>query len=295
MNFRQQYQSNQRQPQQQQQYPTHQPFQQQQPQQYQQQQQYPQQYQQHPQQYQPQQHRQPQQQPLRPQQSGPASYNSSQNYVQEHPGTRSQSVYTLPSQQQQPLQPQQSGKGGLWSRLRSQLTVSSGDHDGDTEDETVLATALVKFYAENQGGVPSWLSTAKAAKAYHGGGNGSSQQNFHAAGAPQNSGMIRPGGSSLQDIYKRTNSVSSGPSHASQTYAAQPPIQDYSQGTNNGGSNWRAGGNGGGAPAPDKNDRFRNKLRSAGRPSLESSSSYNSTTNSSGTSGTASWRSKATW
>lgn len=222
---------------------------------------------------------------------------------------RSQSVSVPSTQPQQPLQAQTSGGKGLWSRFTSQLKISSGDQDGDTEDETVLATALVKFYAENKGGVPNWLGTCKAAKAYAG-----AQQGGVPPPSAQSGGVIRPGGSSLQEIYKRTNSsatamnqpqtynpngprgsvssTASAPAHITQPRSSQ----DYNQG----GGSWRsAPASGAGGPAvPDKADRFRNKLRSAGRPGLEpSGSSVNSNPPpAAGNSGnTASWRSKATW
>lgn len=305
MNFRQQYQQQPPQNHQYQQHPS-------QHTQYQQQQ-YPQPTQH--QQFQQQQQYQPgrQQQSLRPNQSGPAtSYNNQpQNYGQDYMPVRSQSVAAGPSQlqqqqylqqqqqqSQQPLQPQQSVKGGLWSRLRSQLTVSSGDHDGETEDETVLATALVKFYAENKGGIPSWLATAKAARAYSGNSNGNNSP------TTVTHGVIRPSGnSSLQEIYKRSNTTSSAqyqaPNYNSNSGGIPMATAVSNPGHENGGGSWRTGGGAGAGyqQAPDKNDRFRTKLRSAGRPTIDSSgSNYNNSAPPPPTkSTTASWKSKATW
>lgn len=238
--------------------------------------------------------------------------------------TPPQSLTPPPQQQQQAQQPAQQQSKGWWKKITSIPVMSSSSHDGDTDDETVLANALCKFYGEQKGAIPAWLSTAKAAVKYSGGAGSlnSGMQSMSISGP--SGGAIRPAavpsGNSLQAIYNKTASASAASASTSQLYKGPsgaggqgyPQHAMYGQDERRASApttSWRAGnssspGPPGSSGTPDKNDRFRNKLRTAGRPGFENSNSYSGagsttssskSTNSSSTSGAPSWKSKATW
>lgn len=82
----------------------------------------------------------------------------------------------------------------IWSKFRSfNFSISSNEQDGDTEDETVIAGALVKFYAEQEGEFPPWLASTKLA------------QNYRHQSQPVLRTRTESTGGYLQDIYKRVS------------------------------------------------------------------------------------------
>lgn len=277
--------------------PPHQQAPQQQYQQYPQYQQYQQQHQQYPPQQQrhipqgpPPGHVQPQQQyqqynppqqPLQATQTGPAAYNRGRSsYDALSPPSPSHTLPPQASGAQAQAAPGQTK--GWWKKITSIPVIPNSNQDGDTEDETVLANALCKFYGEQRGGIPTWLATCKAAQKY-GSGHSTPSVSPHASVSTQGGRS----GSSLQDIYKRREQQPQPPVHQQQA-----PVQE----------SWRTGG---GAysqqqqpPAgqANKNDRFRDRLKSAGRPGYEmgGGNSY-SAPQSQAAPSTSSWKNKATW
>lgn len=161
----------------------------------------------------------------------------------------------------------------LWSKFKSQLTLSS-EHDGDTENDTVLANAMVKYYTQKGSSIPSWLPGAH--------NNSQQSQNYgYQAGNQQQNYK----GSSLQDMYRRANPTPAADNGNASWRTA--PTQTYSQ-TQTYNQNQQ-----------DKTDRFRSKLRSA-RPTHEPTATYSSNTAANGrppvnNTQNSSWRSKATW
>lgn len=82
----------------------------------------------------------------------------------------------------------------IWSKFKSfNFSISSTEQDGDTEDETVVAGALAKFYAEKDGEFPPWLASTKVA------------QNYRRQSQPAPRTRTESTGGYLQDIYKRVS------------------------------------------------------------------------------------------
>jgi hypothetical protein len=287
---------------QQQQYP---PQRQQQhyPQQQQQQQRYPGGSSQQPQQqYQSGQHYPQQQQQQQPPQFRSQRQPSPQQQQPQQQFQPPQQQYQPQQYQQQPqqyhhpqaLSPQRTGspaqaKTGIWAKLKNQITVvtTSGETDGLTPDDTVISHALVKFYTEQKPGtiMPGWLRGSSNAVA----GGGDDGQGYTAPPPLQSRST-----SSLQEIYNRrsNNSVQSMPStsgagssngssgSAALSWRAQQHPTSSSTGTINSASA----------------ERYKSKLRSAQRPSMESTGgSYSGSSTQSGQASRPSWSSNASW
>lgn len=159
-------------------------------------------------------------------------------------------------------------KQGLWTRIRnqydsasaalSQLSLSSTEHDGDKESDTVIHNALVKYYQSKSVRLPAWLGVEQNAP----GGYNATQPYDNSQ-----SSLSRTTSSSLQDIYKRRE-------QQQQQQSQQPPPQQqqgpgmngyrqpgslqmtrspsYNQELNNGPVS---------GPTAERSDRFRNKLK----------------------------------
>lgn len=169
----------------------------------------------------------------------------------------------------------QGGKQGLWTRIKhqygsasaalSQLSLSSHEHDGESERDTVVHNALVRFYSA-QGNIPPWLGVeTNTANMYsqHPGGmlpHSHSSSNIH-RNRNTTGGAGTTTSSALQDIYNRRQqaarpspSPSPGPIPGrGPSPGNMPPAPVRSQSFNVPGT------------APERSDRFKNKLRSAGR------------------------------
>lgn len=232
--------------------------------------------------------------------------------------------------QPEPQQPQAQGRNisivstsssGLWNKFKSQVSLSSTsfgfakDHDGDTDDDTLIANSLVKFYTENPnspGEIPNWLLDTKAARHYHRSRNSSVStssssssstsgreqyqspqlQQYYAQRQQQGTGSRQKstaGASSLQEIYRK-NSIAAE-SGASTYTSGRPPIVPSAAPKPSWTSNF-TGRNNAPPPASVSNtptaNKMRDRLKSA-RPSLEVAS------NPPPSSATPSWRNKATW
>lgn len=162
-------------------------------------------------------------------------------------------------------------EGGLWTRLRhgygnasaalSQLSIS-GEKDGENENDTVIHHSLVRYY-QHQGHVPTWLdvnANLKTKYSHHPNNSQSSLASQRSSDVQRN--PTARGGSALEDIYKRREQ------RQQQQMNAAPPTNNIPPPPAGHRMPPRAqtidvmGGSGN---PPQRNDRFKNKLKSAGR------------------------------
>lgn len=247
-----------------------------------------------------------QQQATHPQQNYQQSnpYQQYQNNTHQQPPPQQQSQQRYPNQQYRSPEPNQSyqnnrngstsvsptssnvaiqqqpnqvepNKTSFWNRFKSQVSLTSTslglskEHDGDTEDDTLIAHSLVKFYTENSaspsgGEIPAWLNDTKAARHYmsknHNGSvsstdsyatasSGTNQPNYQSPqlnqyyAQRQSNGRQKSnaGASTLQEIYRK-NSVaasSSNPMAAPQGSYLRPPVQPVNAPANGNNNNSR--------------------------------------------------------
>ncbi|KAF5092564.1 hypothetical protein D0Z03_002806 [Geotrichum reessii] len=272
-----------------------------------------QQQQQQQQQYPPQQryHSEPQQPQYQDQHHPQHQYQQQQQYnpqfhPQRQPPQQQQQQQYYPQQQQQYQQPTQPPpqptgsptppaagaaaagpttqvKAGIWAKFKNQITVAtaSGETDGLTADDTVVTNALVKFYTEQKPGaiLPGWL---------RGGSNGNEVQNYTAP-----SPLAGKSTNSLQEIYNR---------RSNNTTPVQSQQQQQQQQANGGSvPSWRVQqhptGSNTGSISSASAERYKSKLRSAQRPSMDSNGSYSGSSLQQGQQQPSrpSWSSKASW
>lgn len=222
-----------------------------------------------------------------------SSRSNSATSLPSHPADR---AATPPDAQMQPPPGTAAATGsGFFSRFRSSLSnatsVFGRDCDGDTEDDTLIAGALVRYYVERDGGaIPPWLASARAARTYNGRASVASQG---AGGAPGQHHYSGAGASQLQEIYRKQSVVEQ------QHYGSSSSLPGPHAG--NGGSRNGSGSapgaaqhaqNGGTSSA----NRFKDKLKTA-RPSLEVGppSQHGGSNNGGSAAGAQSWRTKPTY
>lgn len=143
-------------------------------------------------------------------------------------------------------------KPGFWNRFKSQVSLTSTtlgiskEHDGDTEDDTLIANSLVKFYLESPeapsgpGEIPSWLNDTRAARHHFhkqqtGNASGDSLSNGNMANQSQQytpyaqKQKSSAGATTLQEIYRKNSvaasNVSDNPMAAPAGSYIRPPVQ----------------------------------------------------------------------
>lgn len=104
-------------------------------------------------------------------------------------------------------------RNGLWGKLKgsygsvgsafSNLSLSSSEQDGDSESDTVIHHALVRFYQNRDGRVPPWLAIETPSNGYQ-----TYNQPMHASGAPGGAqgvpgAPVRSHSTALQEMYRR--------------------------------------------------------------------------------------------
>jgi hypothetical protein len=179
-----------------------------------------------------------------------------------------------------------SKRNGLWGKLKgsygtvgsafSSLSLSTSENDGDTESDTVIHGALVRYYQTRDGMIPPWLGVETTS-------NGSSfdqQAHYYSQGAvPSGAGRggpTRSHSTALQEMYKRRQQQQEqlkqrqqeqGPgsdasihsSHSSTTRLQH--LQGSSAPTLNRAQTYSGEGD---LSSSSQSDRFRNKLRAGG-------------------------------
>ncbi|KAA8909359.1 hypothetical protein TRICI_004525 [Trichomonascus ciferrii] len=170
-----------------------------------------------------------------------------------------------------------SKKDGFWTRIRHQYGSASAalsnlsihsETDGDSETDTVVHNALVKYYMKEEGGAPAWLGVEEQQVRPTSSSSSSSLNRMHMQQTQNRGNMQRNhttrGQSALQDIYNRRQQqhspVGAGTGTAQASAAAPAPApgrmppraQTFNYGDPSSAGN-------------EKTDRFKNRLKSAGR------------------------------
>lgn len=175
-----------------------------------------------------------------------------------------------------------SSSSSIWGRFKSQVSLGSGgfakENDGDGPDDTVIGTALVKYYSKQMDGrVPPWLKDVKAVRHYCSNNSATELQPTSTGGSaqypymsPQAQMLYQSGGkSSLQEIYRKT-SVASSTSSASKV------------------ENTRFN-------APDQHPRAQSVPTSTVPAGSNSSSRFKNRLKTANSANTASWKNKGEW
>jgi hypothetical protein len=175
-----------------------------------------------------------------------------------------------------------SKKDGFWTRIRHQygsasaalsnLSINS-ETDGDSETDTVVHNALVKYYLKEEGGAPAWLGVEEQQVRPTSSSSSSSLNRLQMQQSQNRGNMQRNhttrGQSALQDIYNRRQQqhspVGNGPPQPSA--AAPTPAPAPAPAPTTGRMPPRAQTFNYGDPSAgnEKTDRFKNRLKSAGR------------------------------
>ncbi|ANB15099.1 hypothetical protein AWJ20_2719 [Sugiyamaella lignohabitans] len=148
---------------------------------------------------------------------------------------------------------------GSASQALSNLSLSNSEHDGDTETDTVIHKALVRYYTAKEGYAPQWLGVPQSAATPSSGrnySNGLQNQSEQLPGRPLSSRSQ----SSLQEIYRRRQQQQlEQQEQQAQQQQQHLPIRGnaptssrphmYSDNSNS---------------SSDRRDNLRNKLRNAG-------------------------------
>jgi hypothetical protein len=145
---------------------------------------------------------------------------------------------------------------GIWGKIKSQygtasaaisgLSLTSTEHDGDEESDTIIHNALARYYTTKDGRLPPWLGVESR--------NGDVAGNVYGTRRPDaRVSEHTKSSSSLQDIYARRQQQQQ--QQASQAPTANRVVPERSKSF--------AGVLGPGAA--DRTDKYRNKLKSAGR------------------------------